>query len=133
MQKIFQNFVDILTKKYCCFNGRANRAEFWYFFLCYTVIMGLLGWLLSYLKTAGNVIYCILALGLLLPYLGVGARRLHDIGKSGWFMLICLIPLVGAIILLVKWAQEGDRADNQYGPVSNDNATPIAPQTPIQN
>ena len=61
----------------------------------------------------------VLGLALLLPGLGLSVRRLHDIGKSGWWLLIALIPLVGAIILLVWYCKESDFEPNEYGPVPN--------------
>ena len=56
------------------------------------------------------------SLVILIPNIGVGIRRLHDIGKSGWWYLLALIPLIGTIILLVWCAREGDYGDNAYGP-----------------
>ena len=106
-----------LTEKSCNFEGRARRSEYWWFALANGVVsylVNLIGGLIS--PTTGLVLACILALALLLPGLGVGVRRLHDIGKSGWMWLIALIPIVGAIILLVWFAKDGDRNPNQYGP-----------------
>ncbi|MDE6512253.1 MAG: DUF805 domain-containing protein, partial [Muribaculaceae bacterium] len=61
----------------------------------------------------------IVALAFLLPSLGISVRRLHDIGKSGWWLFISLIPLVGAIILLVWWCKDSEMQPNAYGPVPN--------------
>ena len=114
-------FVDAvkicLTEKYCDFNGRARRSEYWWFCLCNFVlsyVVNLIGGLIS--PTVGMVLTCIVTLGLLLPGLGVCARRLHDIGKSGWLVLLALIPLVGAIILIVWFCKDSDRGSNAYGP-----------------
>jgi len=117
----FNNIVAIIKsvflKNYCNFEGRATRAEFWWFFL-FNFIVGLI---FSGLTQVGGtffyVLSCIYSLGVLLPQLGLGVRRLHDINKSGWWWLICLIPVVGAIILIVWWAKEGDPTENQYGAV----------------
>ena len=114
-------FVDAvkicLTEKYCDFNGRARRSEYWWFCLCNFVlsyVVNLIGGLIS--PTVGMVLTCIVTLGLLLPGLGVCVRRLHDIGKSGWLVLLSFIPLVGAIILIVWCCKDSDRGQNQYGP-----------------
>ena len=114
-------FVDAvkicLTEKYCDFNGRARRSEYWWFCLCNFVlsyVVNLIGGLIS--PTVGMVLTCIVTLGLLLPGLGVCVRRLHDIGKSGWLVLLALIPLLGAIILIVWYCKDSDRGSNAYGP-----------------
>src|SRR5690349_6196014 len=84
----FVQAVQTCLKKYVDFGGRAGRSEFWWFFLAQFIIMLVCGMI-------SDVLYGIAALGLLLPGLAVGARRLHDIGKSGWFLLIGLIPILG--------------------------------------
>ena len=66
-----------------------------------------------------TVLTYIISLALLLPGLGLSVRRLHDINRSGWWVLIGLIPLVGAIILIIWFAKESDPVENQYGPVPN--------------
>ncbi len=102
-----------LTTNYCNFNGRSSRSEFWWYFL-FTFILGtILGFLVS------NTIVSIISLLLLLPGLGLAVRRLHDIDKSGWWVLISLIPLVGGIILIVWAAKDSQPTPNQYGPVPN--------------
>lgn len=106
----------VYLKNYVNFEGRANRKEFWYAFLFSFIISFILGW---FGKT-GTILSCIWSLAILLPTLGVGARRLHDINKSGWLLLLALIPLIGEIILIIWWAKEGDNAENQYGPVPED-------------
>ena len=104
---------SVILKNYVNFEGRATRAEFWWFFLFNFVI----GLILGVLGKVGAILSGIWGLGILLPQLGLGARRLHDINKSGWFLLLSFIPLVGAIILIIWWAKEGDPTENQYGPV----------------
>lgn len=110
-----------LTVNYCNFTGRSSRSEFWWYYL-FTVIIGAVFNIIS-LITGGSatvsIIYGLVMLGLLLPGLAVGVRRLHDIGKSGWWWFIGLIPLVGTIILLIWWAKDSDMQPNQYGPVPN--------------
>lgn len=99
-------------KKYATFQGRASRSEFWWVFLFVWVIEAVLG-SLSKQSNVFTVLYGIIALAIIVPYLALGARRLHDTGRSGWWWLIGLIPCIGTIVLIVFWAQdakpEGDR------------------------
>ena len=111
---LVNNFKDIITKKYFCFEGNAARQEFWMFFLAVAIINAILGVIPG---MTGRIVQGVFSLAILLPFLGVGARRMHDIGKSGWLMLLSLIPIVGWIILIIWWAKEGDPNENQYGPV----------------
>ena len=118
----FQDAVRIcLQRKYADFNGRARRSEYW-FFILFTAIVGVVGGILDAIfglrsGTYGGTgpIQGILQLALLIPTLAVGARRLHDIGRSGWWLLIGLIPIVGLIVLIVFFVQDSQPA-NQYGP-----------------
>lgn len=104
----------VVLEKYADFNGRASRPEFWYYVLANAII----GMILGFIKFGGvpwiNYIY---SLAVMIPGIAVGVRRLHDLGKSGWLLLIGLIPLVGAIILIVWYAQEGNAEENEYGAV----------------
>ena len=104
----FLKSVETCFYKYIEFNGRASRSEFWWFYL-FVIICWIIGFVL------GPIIEGIIILGLLIPYIAVQARRLHDIGKSGWLQLISLIPLIGAIILIVWSATEGTKKKNKYG------------------
>ncbi|KQM71323.1 DUF805 domain-containing protein [Xylophilus sp. Leaf220] len=97
-----------LQKKYVDFSGRASRSELWWFFL-----FQILAYLVSGL--IHNVVYMVVVLALLLPSLGVGVRRLHDVGRSGWWLLISVIPLVGGLVLLYWMVQPGDAGSNEYG------------------
>lgn len=114
MNEIIAYVKRVFLEKYFCFEGRANRKEFWYSFLFNFIITALLSLIGG--KT-GMIIQCVWSLAVLLPTLGVGARRLHDINKTGWLLLLALIPIIGEIILIVWWINEGDQAENQYGPV----------------
>ena len=109
---LVNNFKDIVTKKYFCFTGRAGRKEFWMFFLANFIINTILGFIPG---KPGMIVSVIYALAILLPYLGVTARRLHDTGRSGWMMLLALIPFVGVIIVIVLCALEGQKESNQFG------------------
>jgi len=108
-------------KKYADFSGRAPRAEYWWFYLL-TVVAYLVGTILdSLLGTdealgSSGIITLLLVLGLLIPSLAAGARRLHDTDRSGWWLLIAFIPLVGVIVLLVFFVLEGTKGDNRFGP-----------------
>lgn len=107
---------------YCRFQGRSSRSEYWWWVL-FTFILGralsLLELLLGFSSTAAQATNGLLSLVLLLPGLGLSVRRLHDIGKSGWWILLGFIPLVGTIILIIWFAQNSQMQDNQYGPVPN--------------
>lgn len=110
-------FLDVITNHFADFNGRARRKEYWMFFLCNFVVSLVLGIVMGLIsETAANVVNILYTLALLLPGLSLGVRRLHDTGKSGWFMLLGLIPLVGAIILLVFFCTDSQPGSNEYGP-----------------
>ncbi|MFI9310826.1 DUF805 domain-containing protein [Streptomyces triculaminicus] len=107
-------YVDVL-KKYATFSGRAGRPEFWMFTLISFVISIVLAVIDSALGTA-PVIGLVYSLAVLLPGLAVGMRRLHDIDRSGWWLLLALIPILGSIVLLVFFALPGTPGENSYGP-----------------
>ena len=113
------NFTDavksVITLNYANFNGRASRSEFWYFFLFNIVVSIVLG-LVDNLILGFPLLQAIFGLALLIPGLAVSVRRLHDKDKSGWWLLIALVPLIGAILLIVWYATEGTPGDNQFGP-----------------
>ncbi|NIJ44203.1 uncharacterized membrane protein YhaH (DUF805 family) [Wenyingzhuangia heitensis] len=105
-----------VLKQYADFNGRARRKEYWMFFLFNILISwGLQGIALTTGNSIIGYIATMYGLAVLLPGIGVSIRRLHDVNKSGWFMFIALIPLVGMIWLIVVLAKEGDKGPNQYG------------------
>jgi uncharacterized membrane protein YhaH (DUF805 family) len=106
--------VTTCLQKYVGFGGRAGRAEFWWFFLFYLVAV-LIGYAIDAAVGAGGILYVVVTLGLILPTIAVEFRRLHDTGRSGWWILITLIPLIGSIWLLVLFASRGDPAPNKYG------------------
>lgn len=106
-------YLKVLTN-YVGFQGRARRKEYWMFVLFNIIISIALGIIEGIIGT-GGFLAGIYSLAILLPSLAVAFRRLHDTGKSAWWLLISLIPLIGSIILLVFFCQEGDSNDNQYG------------------
>lgn len=115
---------NAITKNYANFNGRARRSEYWYYTLMNIIlIIGLQVLIfLAAMSQLGVVsmilgaVYLIYALGTLVPSLAVAVRRLHDVGKSGWFILISLIPLIGGIWLLVLMCTDSMPGENEYGP-----------------
>ncbi|MEG0837982.1 MAG: DUF805 domain-containing protein [Akkermansia sp.] len=117
-------------KKYATFSGRATRSEYWLFYLwaiIFSVIPTILGSIsmglgneanLSLLKGLGvllMILSYLISLALFLPSFAVCVRRLHDIGKSGTYILLGLIPLVGSIILLIFACTDSQKGTNQYG------------------
>ncbi len=109
-------YLDVL-KKYAVFDGRAGRPEYWYFFLFNLIVSLVLSIVDAIVGTTSGgfgVLSGLYSLAVLLPAIGVGIRRLHDIGKSGWWLLIGVIPIVGWIILIVLAARESD-GPNAYG------------------
>ena len=106
-------YLDVL-KKYIVFDGRARRKEYWMFILFKVIVGGVLAILDSILGTA--ILGSLYGLAVLLPSLAVQVRRLHDINKPWYWIFITLIPLVGAIWMIVLMATEGTRGDNDFGP-----------------
>ena len=112
---IIQNFRNVLTQHYVDFQGRARRTEFWYFILAYFVIYIVLA-IVDSIIGLGGLLAGLFALAVLLPSLGLEFRRLHDIGRSAWWLLIAFVPIVGAILLIYWFAQPGTSGPNEYGP-----------------
>ncbi len=108
-----------LTVNYCNFNGRSSRSEYWWYVLATFILGMVVGLIFGSQSTIGSIVNGVVGLALFLPGLGLCVRRLHDIGKSGWLVLLAFIPLVGAIILIIWFAKESEMAPNQYGPVPN--------------
>ncbi|EKD94059.1 MAG: protein of unknown function DUF805 [uncultured bacterium] len=103
-------------KKYAVFSGRAQRAEYWYFVLFNAIFSIAVGIIADVVGDTTGLLSIGYALAMLIPGLAVSVRRLHDIGKSGWFILIGLIPLIGAIWLIVWMVRDSDPGANAYGP-----------------
>lgn len=103
----FVTAVKTCFAKYADFSGRAARPEYWWFVLAYFIVAIVASVIHEYL-------YYIVALAFLLPLLSAGVRRLHDIGKTGWLLLISLIPLVG-LVLIYFMVQPSQPEANQYG------------------
>lgn len=103
-----------VLKQYADFNGRARRQEFW-MFVVFNLIFSIAAVVLDSIFGTWGTIGGLYGLAMLIPGLSVGARRLHDIGKSGWMQLIALIPVIGAIWLIILFATEGNTGSNAYG------------------
>ncbi|SFL83063.1 DUF805 domain-containing protein [Marinobacter zhejiangensis] len=103
-----------VIKNYAGFSGRARRKEYWMFALINIAIVIALSVIEGILGIPG-IISAIYGLALLVPSLAVGVRRLHDTGRTGWWLLLALIPLVGPIVLLVFFCMEGNSGSNDFG------------------
>jgi uncharacterized membrane protein YhaH (DUF805 family) len=119
--------------KYVTFSGRSRRSEFWFWFL-FVIIAAVVAALLDTMlfpammdvqtdvadgvasvSAQGGPISALVTLGLLLPGLAMQIRRLHDVDRSGWWVLLAFVPLIGIIVLIVWWATEGTRGPNRFG------------------
>ena len=106
-------YLEVL-KKYAVFNGRAQRKEYW-MFLLFNIIISVVLTIFENLIGLQSILSTIYSLAVLLPGIGVSIRRLHDTDRTGWWLLLSLIPIIGAIVLLVFMAQDGQADENQYG------------------
>lgn len=110
----FTESIRTCFTKYANFNGRAVRSEYWWFVLFSVLVSSAL-----HLINPSDLLGGIFSLAILLPSLAVAARRLHDTNRSGWFLLLNLIPIIGWIILLVWYVQKGTEGFNQYDKTEN--------------
>jgi len=114
-------FLDIFKFKFAHFIGRARRSEYWYFVLFNLIVSLGLGMVDAFLGLGFlSGLYGLVAL---IPSIAVAVRRLHDTGKSGWWLLIGLVPFIGWVILIVFFVQDSQPFDNQYG--SNPKSVPL--------
>ncbi len=123
------NYYKKVLQNYANFTGRARRSEYWYFALFnFLITLGCLivDTVLGTRYADVGVVQFLYGLAVLIPSLAVGVRRLHDVGKSGWFFFIVLIPIVGAIWLLVLFATNSHAGENQYGPNPKEQESAIA-------
>lgn len=107
---------NVTTSAYAQFSGRASRSEYWWFALGFLLIVFVAAFVDGLVGT-GGVLSLVAILGLMIPQLAVGVRRLHDTGKSGWYWLINIIP-IASIVMLIWLAASGDKGPNKYGPPS---------------
>ena len=113
-----QTAIKTCFNKYATFSGRASRSEYWFFYL-FTIIASIVTWvidtmLLGYNAEDTGAISLIFQIIIILPVIAVGARRLHDIGKSGWWQLL-ILTLIGIILLIVWFATIGSSKKNKFG------------------
>lgn len=115
----FGEAIRTVLGKYATFSGRAIRSEFWWWTLAVFIANMILGVIDAFLFGSGpgsvGVLGAIFSLAVLLPGLAVSVRRLHDLDKSGWWLLIILVPLLGFLLLLYWFVQRGTVGENQYG------------------
>lgn len=111
----YENAILTCFKKYAVFSGRARRSEFWYFQLFCLLGNLIFSFWVSKSETT-EILGLIFFLVTLLPTLAVTVRRLHDLGRSGWLILVALIPFIGVLVVLFWATQEGNPDHNQYGP-----------------
>ncbi len=103
-------------KQYVDFDGRARRKEYWIFLLGNILISIILGGAGFAIGGGSEFLSSLFSLFVFIPSIAVGVRRLHDIGRSGWWYLIGLVPVIGFFVLLYFFLLEGDSAANEYGP-----------------
>ena len=125
-----QDYLNVLKNNYANFEGRARRREYWMFFLC-NIVIGFLCFVLDMglamtIGIAGlNLIYM---LAVIIPGIAVTIRRLHDTGRSGWWILLGLVPVAG-LVLLVFMLMDSQPGDNQWGRNPKGINSPITPAT----
>ena len=112
----FSEAISSGFRNYVGFSGRASRSEFW-FWILFTVLVGLFTTIidLRILSSKIQLISSIWSLVTFLPSLAIGVRRLHDADRSGWWLLLAFIPLIGFVVLIVFWCLEGTRGSNRFG------------------
>jgi uncharacterized membrane protein YhaH (DUF805 family) len=104
----------VILKRYADFQGRASRSEFWWFTL-FAFLLNIVLQVITGLVPILGIIAIVIMLAVLIPSIAVAVRRLHDIGKSGWWYLLVFIPLIGALVLIYWFVQPGQSEDNQWG------------------
>jgi uncharacterized membrane protein YhaH (DUF805 family) len=113
-------YLEVL-KKYAVFEGRAGRKEYWFFILFNILIsmaLGYVDWLTGNInpETGLGILSGIYALGVMIPGMAVSVRRLHDTDRSGWWLLITFVPVIGAIVFLYFMVLDSNPETNEYGP-----------------
>lgn len=122
--------LECVTKKYATFSGRAQRKEYWLFFIAYAILYAIVTALdislgMWDIMAGYGVLGVIMAVALFIPGLAVSVRRLHDTDRSGWWTLITIIPVVGIIGILILLSFKGTNGLNIYGP------NPLSPQPDV--
>jgi uncharacterized membrane protein YhaH (DUF805 family) len=120
-ESFFRELLDYFLaaiRQYFVVKGRASRREFWMFVLAGIIIGFMLGILaiIPILGIIAGIAGFLFSIGTIIPGITAGVRRLHDTNKTGWLMLLLIIPLIGLIIILVWCAKKGNSGRNRYGP-----------------
>lgn len=117
---MLDTYMGVLQNKYADFSGRASRKEYWTFALINLAIAFILGFMVVIMRSVAHVdlsfISMLFSLAVMVPGIAVAVRRLHDTNRSGWLVLVGLIPFIGAIAMIVLLVMEGTPGDNEYGP-----------------
>jgi uncharacterized membrane protein YhaH (DUF805 family) len=115
----FDDAVGVCLRKYADFSGRARRSEYWWF-VVFTSVMATIASIFDVIFGTQfdrtGLVQVLATLAFLLPSLAVGVRRLHDVDRSGWWLLLLIIPVLGAVILILAFFVRDSGPDNQYGP-----------------
>jgi uncharacterized membrane protein YhaH (DUF805 family) len=127
----YRDAIASAFRQYVVFRGRARRSEYWYFYL-FTVVLNIattaIDRVLGIADEFGTgPVGIIASLAIVLPWLAVGVRRLHDTSRSGWWLLMLLVPVVGWILLIVWFATDSTPGDNQYGPSPKEQQAVVGP------
>lgn len=133
MKNKFEFYTNALKNKYAMFSGRATRSEYWYFVLfnfLISIAIGIVSGIFG--KNVNDLVSGLYSLAMLVPSLAVSSRRLHDTGRSAWWLLLGLVPIVGWIVLLVFLVTDTTPSDNKYGsnPKGMNASAPTVP--PVQ-
>jgi uncharacterized membrane protein YhaH (DUF805 family) len=107
---------SVIVERYADFQGRSPRSELWWFVLFYMLLSFAVGMVAALSDVLGGVLNLVVTIGLLVPMIAVQVRRLHDTDRTGWWVLIGLVPLIGTIVLIVFYVQLGTDGDNRFGP-----------------
>lgn len=110
----FQEAISSGLSRYIDFNTRSSRSEYW-FWVLFVILLSIVAGVIDSIIFDAPILRSLVTLGLLIPGIAVGVRRLHDIDRSGWWYLIALIPLIGALVLIYWFVQPGTAGRNEYG------------------
>ena len=125
------NFTDAVAtclRKYVIFSGRASRSEYWWFILFCIVVQVAADVMLGY----AHPVSWLADLALLLPGLAAGSRRLHDTGRTAWWLLLFLVPIVGWVILLMFLVQPSKTEGDKYGPAADHQSEKTDDNSPVR-
>ncbi len=111
----FSTAISTCLSKYATFQGRASRSEYWWFYL-FTVLLGWGATMVGAvtMEDGGDMLSVLVGLAFALPTFAAGSRRLHDIGRSGWWQLL-ILTIIGVIVLIIWFATDSEKAANKYG------------------